>query len=97
MSEILSKLGPLIDGELKLDSTTRLLYSTDASVYREIPAGVVFPKNANDIQKIVEFCHNHKFPIIARGAGTSLAGQVVGKGLIMDTSRYLTKILELKI
>ena len=44
MSEILSKLGPLIDGELKLDSTTRLLYSTDASVYREIPAGVVFPK-----------------------------------------------------
>ncbi|MGI6478572.1 MAG: FAD-binding and (Fe-S)-binding domain-containing protein [Salinivirgaceae bacterium] len=97
MSEILSKLGPLIDGELKLDSTTRLLYSTDASVYREIPAGVVFPKNANDIQKIVEFCHNHKFPIIARGAGTSLAGQVVGKGLIMDTSRYLTKILELNI
>ncbi len=86
-----------IEGEVLLDDTSRKLFATDASVYREIPRGIVFPKNSKDIQFIVQFCYENQIPLITRGAGTSLAGQVVGNGLVMDISRHLTKIIEVNV
>jgi FAD/FMN-containing dehydrogenase/Fe-S oxidoreductase len=82
------------DGDILTGYGWRLMYSTDASAYREIPLGVARPKNTGDIKKIIAFAKQHKFPIIPRAAGTSLAGQVVGNGLVVDVSRYMTQILE---
>ncbi|MCD6598815.1 MAG: FAD-binding protein [Bacteroidales bacterium] len=78
-----------------MDPTMLLLYSTDASAYKEKPLAVIRPKTMEDIQKVILFCNLHKIPLIPRTAGTSLAGQVVGKGIIVDVSKYLTRIIEL--
>ncbi len=83
-----------IEGDLKYDIITRSIYSTDASVYREVPLCVVWPRNENDIKKIIKFAGKHNIPVTARAAGTSLAGQVVASGIIMDISRYMNRILE---
>jgi FAD/FMN-containing dehydrogenase/Fe-S oxidoreductase len=72
----------------------RTLYATDASAYREMPLAVAIPKTNGDLQKLVAFAHEHKVALIPRAAGTSLAGQVVGKGLVVDTGKYLNQILE---
>lgn len=77
------------------DSLTRRLYSTDASLYEELPKGVAFPKTASDIQHLVEESARKGFTITARSAGTSLAGQTTGSGVIMDVSRHMTRIIEL--
>ena len=82
-----------ISGELQLDNLTQLIYATDASVYRKLPYGAVFPKNSEDIKHIVNFASKHHLNLIPRTAGTSLAGQCVGEGLIVDVSRYFTAIL----
>ncbi|MDH5382119.1 MAG: FAD-binding oxidoreductase, partial [Cyclobacteriaceae bacterium] len=74
---------------------TRRLYSTDASAYREMPLGVCIPESREDITQIVRYAAQHKIPIIPRTAGTSLAGQVVGKGLVVDVSKKFTRIIEL--
>jgi len=84
-------------GDIKLDKLHRLIYSTDASAYREEPLGVVFPKNARDVKLVVEFANKYNLSIIPRAAGTSLAGQVVGHGIVLDVSKYMTEILELNI
>ena len=77
------------------DSLTRRLYATDASIYQEIPKGVAFPKTISDIQQLVKQSAEDGFAITARSAGTSLAGQTTGNGVIMDTSRFMSSILEL--
>jgi len=77
------------------DSLTRRLYSTDASIYEEVPKGVAFPKTISDIQQIVKQSAEEGFAITARSAGTSLAGQTTGNGVIMDTSRFMSSIIEL--
>jgi len=82
-----------LTGELLTDELTQKIYSTDASVYRETPLGVVFPKNSGDLQKIIRFCRQNKVSIIPRAAGTSLAGQCVGKGIVVDISKYFTEVL----
>jgi len=84
-----------IEGDIFSDETTRIIYATDASVYREKPLVVIRPKNISDIKKIVAFASKNNVPIIPRTAGTSIAGQVVGSGIVVDVSKYLTKILEL--
>jgi FAD/FMN-containing dehydrogenase/Fe-S oxidoreductase len=83
------------EGDVYTDETTRLLYATDASAYREKPIAVIRPKNVSDIKKVIAFASKNNVPIIPRTAGTSLAGQVVGNGIIVDVSKYLTKILEI--
>ncbi len=88
-------LSEKIEGEIKTDNITRIIYSTDASAYKEMPDAVIFPKNKNDIKEIILFANKFKIPIIPRTAGTSLAGQVVGKGIIVDVSKHLTKIIEI--
>lgn len=83
------------EGEILLDETSRILYATDASAYREKPLGVARPRNEEAIKKLIELASREKIPLIPRTAGTSLAGQVVGSGLVVDVSRYMTKILEI--
>ncbi len=83
-----------IKGDLFYDKSWCLMYATDASVYREVPSGVCRPADTRDMKKVLAFCREHKLPIIPRTAGTSLAGQVVGHGLVVDFSRYMNQILE---
>ncbi|HOF21507.1 MAG TPA: FAD-binding oxidoreductase, partial [Bacteroidales bacterium] len=91
----LDALGRDLEGDLKYDRITRILYSTDASVYRELPLAVSWPRNTSDIRKILAFASDNDIPVTMRAAGTSLAGQVVGSGIIVDVSRYMKRILEI--
>ncbi|MBD0776444.1 FAD-binding protein [Maribacter sp. ANRC-HE7] len=84
-------------GELLTDNLSTTLYATDASVYRKIPKAVAFPKNVGDIKKIVEFASKNNMGIIPRTAGTSLAGQCVGDGIVVDVSKHFTQIIDLDV
>ena len=86
-----------LEGDLFTDTVQLIIYSTDASAYREKPLAVARPKNAEDIKKIVRFASENKVPLIPRTAGTSLAGQVVGNGMVVDVSRYMNSILKFNI
>lgn len=86
-----------IKGDLYTDDLQRIMYATDGSAYREIPVAVTRPADASDIREIVAFARENGGSVIPRGAGTSLAGQVVGGGIVMDVSRYMTGILELNV
>lgn len=83
-----------LEGELLTDISSRTQYATDASAYKEIPIGVAKPINSSDLQKLINFSNTNSIPLIPRAAGTSLAGQVVGNGLIVDISRHFVKIVE---
>ena len=89
-----SELSRVFSGEVLTDEASRLMYSTDASAYREIPVAVVFPKNKDDIENLILFARDNGTSIIPRTAGTSLAGQVVGSGIVADVSKYMTRIVE---
>lgn len=84
-----------INGDVYVDESSRLIYATDASAYREKPLKVVLPVDKHDIISLVKYANEHKLSLIPRGAGTSLAGQVVGDGIVVDTTRYMNKILEI--
>jgi len=92
--DLLEQLSHSLEGELFWDKSTRLQYSTDASTYREIPDAVALPKGKSDLVKLIEFAIKNSIPLIPRAAGTSLAGQVVGKGIVVDISKYWNRILE---
>ncbi len=94
LQKALQRLQKSLDGDLAFDNLSRTIYATDASVYREIPLAVAFPKNKTDIQKLIGFAHDHRTSLIPRTAGTSLAGQCVGNGIVADVSRYMNQILE---
>ena len=83
-----------LEGEIQTDALTITAYATDASAYREKPLAVCFPKHNQDLQHIISFANTHEIGLIPRTAGTSLAGQVVGSGIVVDVSRYFTRILE---
>ncbi len=89
-----NELREKLKGELFTGETMRILYSTDASAYREIPLAVVVPKDESDIVQLIRFAHKMKVTLIPRTAGTSLAGQVVGNGIVVDVSRYMNRILQ---
>jgi FAD/FMN-containing dehydrogenase/Fe-S oxidoreductase len=91
----LKELSQNLKGDLYTDKKTRILYATDASAYREMPIAVARPKDNDDIKKLIDFANNHSTSLIPRTAGTSLAGQVVGNGIVVDVSKYFTQILEL--
>src|SRR5690349_13436095 len=95
MNEQLQQLGRSLEGEFYTDETMRILYATDASAYREMPLAVAVPKTIIDIKKLIAFARNEETSLIPRTAGTSLAGQVVGDGIVVDVSKYFTQILEL--
>lgn len=83
-----------VRGEARVDTVSRLAYATDASAYRFTPWLVVEPLDREDILAVVRLCAEHKLPLIARGGGTSLVGQSIGAGVIMDVSRHCTRIIE---
>ncbi|MEY4134154.1 MAG: FAD-binding and (Fe-S)-binding domain-containing protein [Saprospiraceae bacterium] len=95
MEVFLHGLAMKLHGEFRYDRLSRALYATDGSIYKQWPMAVAFPKNEDDLKEIILFANTHKTPLIMRTAGTSLAGQCVGQGIVVDTSRYLNKILEL--
>jgi FAD/FMN-containing dehydrogenase/Fe-S oxidoreductase len=84
-----------VRGEVRFDDGSRALYTTDASNYRQVPIGVVIPQDADDVVEAVAICHHYGAPILARGGGTSLAGQCCNVAVVIDMSRYMNKIVEL--
>lgn len=95
MNERLKELSGQLEGELYLDDTMRILYATDASAYEEMPLAVAIPKSKDDLKKLIAFAAANHTSLIPRTAGTSLAGQVVGNGIVVDVSKNFTQILEL--
>ena len=93
--DFLAELKKYFTGDLRLDSASRILYSTDASMYQIAPLGVAIPKTQDDLQSAVELAAKYKVPILPRGAGSSLGGQAIGEALILDCSRYLDSIVEI--
>jgi len=90
---VLEALEASLKGDLQYNALYKSLYATDASVYRKLPLAVAFPKDAGDLKLLLAFAQQHKTGLIPRTAGTSLAGQCVGDGIVVDTSKYFTKIL----
>jgi FAD/FMN-containing dehydrogenase/Fe-S oxidoreductase len=86
-----------IEGEVRFDRVTRALYSTDASVYQIEPAGVVVPRSREDVIKTVRICKAHGCSLTMRGGGTSQAGQAIGAGVQVDTSKYFNRLLEVNV
>ncbi|MGY0035907.1 FAD-binding oxidoreductase [Pedobacter sp. NJ-S-72] len=97
INDKMKSLSGSLDGDFFTDNQTRILYATDASAYREMPLAVAIPKSVSDLEKLIAFASREKVSLIPRTAGTSLAGQVVGKGIVVDVSKYFNKILELNI
>ncbi|WP_080053867.1 FAD-binding and (Fe-S)-binding domain-containing protein [Spirosoma aerolatum] len=93
-AEPLKNLASQLTGDLFDDFTHRTLYATDASAYREMPTAVAVPKTIEDLKALIAYARQNKIPLIPRTAGTSLAGQVVGNGIVVDVSKHFTKILE---
>ena len=93
IDDLAADLMNAIEGEVRFDDGARALYATDGSNYRQTPIGVVVPKSKDDIIKIVEICRKHEAPLLARGGGTSLAGQCCNIAVVMDTSKYYNHIL----
>jgi len=90
---ILRELAGQLTGALHFDAVMRTLYATDASEYQEMPLAVALPADEVDVRTLIRFAHQHKVGLIPRGAGTSLAGQVVGRGIVVDLGRHLNAIL----
>jgi len=93
----LNELKTSLKGEVFVDEYTRLIYATDASAYRQMPQLVVRPANTEDIKKLISFARSMKTSLIPRAAGTSLAGQVVGGGIVADISKHLNQVLEINV
>jgi FAD/FMN-containing dehydrogenase/Fe-S oxidoreductase len=94
MSDLEQQLQRALNGEVRFDLYSRVLYSTDASSYQIMPVGVVLPRAADEIAALVSICARHGAPVLARGAGSSLAGQAVGAAVHVDFSKYLCNVLE---
>lgn len=97
MQKKLEQLKEAMEGNLEWDSLHLTLYATDASVYKILPLAVAFPKTITDLQKLIAFAQEHQTSLIPRAAGTSLAGQCVGTGIVVDVSKYFTKILDFDV
>jgi len=89
------ELQSLVKGECFFDNQTREKYSTAASWYKIQPVGVVFPRDVQDVQAVVRYCYEHEIPLIARGAGTGLAGQAIGMGIILDFTQHMNAVVRI--
>lgn len=92
-NNFLNDLKLKLNGDLFFDDLHKAIYATDASVYRKIPLAIAYPKDLFDLKALINFAQHHRIGLIPRTAGTSLAGQCVGDGLVVDTSKYFTRIL----
>lgn len=84
-----------LEGELFFDDLIKSIYATDASVYRKLPLAVAYPKHENDLKQLIKFATTHQITLIPRTAGTSLAGQCVGDGIVVDVSKHFTQIISI--
>ena len=91
---LVEELRRRVSGEVRFDKMTRLLYSTDASIYQIEPIGVVIPKTEEDVIAVVETAGRHGVPVLPRGGGTSLAGQAVGHAVVIDFSTHMRGVLK---
>src|SRR5947209_8406313 len=78
-----------VSGEVRFDDGSRALYATDGSNYRQVPIGVVIPRNAADVEAAVAACHRFGAPVLCRGGGTSLAGQCCNVAVVLDFTKYM--------
>src|SRR5246500_2381686 len=90
-----SDLRSRIAGEVRFDTSSRALYATDGSSYRQVPIGVVIPRSYDDVIATLATCREHSAPVLSRGGGTSLAGQCCNAAVVMDFSKYLAQIVEI--
>ncbi len=86
-----------IEGEVRFDKISRAIYSSDASVYQIMPAGVIIPRSREDVLRTIQLCRQYGVSITARGGGTSQAGQAIGTGIQLDFSKYMNAVLDLNI
>ncbi|MDC8004191.1 FAD-linked oxidase C-terminal domain-containing protein [Aureisphaera galaxeae] len=94
MIKHLQRFQATFEGDFHFDDLHKTLYATDASVYRKLPLAVAFPKKTQALQQLIAFANEHKTSLVPRTAGTSLAGQCVGEGIIVDVSKYFTQIVK---
>ena len=92
--EMVADLRKLVSGEVRFDKMSRILYSTDASIYQIEPVGVVIPRNDEDVIAVVETANRYGVSVLPRGGGTSLGGQTVGHSIVMDFSKYMNRVIE---
>lgn len=95
VAEYLAELAQRTDGDIRSDSYSRVLYSTDASIYQVTPYAVVMPRNSEELHAAVELAAKHRVPILPRTGGSSLAGQAVNEAVVLDCSRYLDQVIEI--
>src|SRR5205823_4329656 len=95
MADLAADLKNAVRGDVRFDAGSRGLYATDASNYRQVPIGVVLPRTAEDILATIDVCRAHGAPILARGGGTSLAGQCCNVAVVMDMSKYYNRVLSI--
>ncbi|MBI3455448.1 MAG: FAD-binding protein [Candidatus Rokubacteria bacterium] len=93
-SDLERELRRVVEGEVRFDDYSRLLYATDASIYQVEPIGVVLPRTADDVRAVLELANRYNVPVLPRGGGTSLAGQAVNHAVVLDFSRFMDRVLE---
>ena len=94
MNDLEHDLRRVVDGEVRFDKMTCLLYATDASMYQVEPVGVVIPRHAGDVQAALEVANRQNVPVLPRGGGTSLNGQTVNRAIVLDFSAHMSRVLE---
>ena len=95
LRDLVHDLRRRVRGEVRFDAVSRALYSTDASIYEIEPLGVVLPRDADDVQAVIEAARAARAPLLPRGGGTSLAGQTVGRAIVLDFSKYMNGVVEI--
>src|SRR5919202_635390 len=97
MNDLERDLRRVVRGDVRFDAASRLLYSTDASMYQVEPLGVVMPRDADDVRAAVEVARQQQVALLPRGGGTSLTGQTVNRALVLDFTRAMHKVLEVNV
>ena len=92
--ELAQEIARRVSGEVRFDPFSRVLYSTDASIYQMQPVGVVIPRSVEDVLAVMEVARDNQVPVLPRSGGTSLAGQTVNHAIVMDFSKYMNQVLE---
>ena len=93
-SDLERELRRVVEGEVRFDEYSRLLYSTDASMYQVEPIGVVLPRSKDDVRAVLELANRYNVPVLPRGGGTSLIGQTVNHAIVLDFSKHMHRVLE---
>src|SRR2546422_4245586 len=93
--DLAGDLRRVVRGEVRFDRGSRALYATDGSNYRQVPIGVVVPRDVDDVVATVRVCRQHSAPILSRGGGTSLAGQCCNVAVVMDMSKYVNRVVSI--